>query len=273
MSKLYLAYGANLNKSGMRFRCPTARPLGAVMIEDCELVFRGVADVQYAPGKTVPCGLWLINQGDEDAMDRFEGVRGDKGMYYKQYIPIRRNGRWTKALIYKMLDDGVSPPGAGYAGSIRQGYSDFGIDPKFLDDAIKFAEQHTAHTAQTLDRRQRQRHSDQKRNYHRTLVKMPEEAAQNRAKLLKAKRQEHTRPVLRLTPSAQGFVSNNEAPRLAQNDGVYTGDRRLSRPVRDVSRGSLFPEEDYADARRHAFCNKCGTVHHFRGACPDFAGT
>jgi hypothetical protein len=249
MGKLYLAYGANLNKRAMKFRCPTARPLGKVMVKDCELVFRGVADLQYAPGKEAPCGLWLINKADEEAMDRFEGVRGDKGMYIKQWIPIRRHGRWTTALIYKMLDDGISPPGQGYAETIRQGYYDFGMNPAFLDGAIKFAVEHTAHSAQTLDRKERHRKAD--RDRHITLVKMTEEASTRRAELLKAKREEYQqRPVL-----------------------TYRMEPKVGNPIRDVERGSLFPEHDLADARRHAHCTKCGTVHHFRGACPDFFAT
>ena len=45
MTKLYLAYGSNLNKRQMASRCPTARPVGSAMIYGWELCFRGVADI------------------------------------------------------------------------------------------------------------------------------------------------------------------------------------------------------------------------------------
>ena len=44
-SKLYLAYGSNLNKRQMAVRCPDAKPVGAAMIYGWELCFRGVADI------------------------------------------------------------------------------------------------------------------------------------------------------------------------------------------------------------------------------------
>lgn len=37
MSKIYVAYGSNLNKEQMAYRCPTARFLGTGVIEDYEL--------------------------------------------------------------------------------------------------------------------------------------------------------------------------------------------------------------------------------------------
>ena len=62
MSKLYLAYGSNLNKKQMAVRCPTARPVGSAMIYGWELVFRGVADIVKSKDENmcVPVGLWEL---------------------------------------------------------------------------------------------------------------------------------------------------------------------------------------------------------------------
>ena len=78
MAKLYIAFGSNLSKRQMRQRCPTARPLGKFMLTEARLVFRGVADLEYAPGETVPCGLWSLYASDERALDGYEGVRVSK---------------------------------------------------------------------------------------------------------------------------------------------------------------------------------------------------
>ena len=41
MAKLYVAYGSNLNKEQMRYRCPTAKFVGTGIIEGYELQFKG----------------------------------------------------------------------------------------------------------------------------------------------------------------------------------------------------------------------------------------
>ena len=56
----YLAYGSNLNLEQMAHRCPTAKPVGPVVLKDYQLLFRGghggsVATVELFKGKTVPC--------------------------------------------------------------------------------------------------------------------------------------------------------------------------------------------------------------------------
>lgn len=38
---LYLAYGSNLNLEQMAYRCPTAKPVGQVVLKDYQLLFRG----------------------------------------------------------------------------------------------------------------------------------------------------------------------------------------------------------------------------------------
>ena len=43
MAKLYVAYGSNLNKEQMRYRCPTAKFVGTGIIEGYELQFKGSA--------------------------------------------------------------------------------------------------------------------------------------------------------------------------------------------------------------------------------------
>ena len=41
MAKLYVAYGSNLNREQMRYRCPTAKFVGTGIIEGYELQFKG----------------------------------------------------------------------------------------------------------------------------------------------------------------------------------------------------------------------------------------
>jgi len=179
MSKLYLAYGSNLNKRQMRMRCTTARPLGKLMLKNARLVFRGVADVEYSPNPEdkVPCGLWAINRGDERALDYYEGV--DNGMYYKEErITIKYLGRPRNVLMYLMTTDGVFPPSQGYVDAIRKGYKDFGLDEEALDQAIARSYVNKEPDNQTMTRRARQKRDPHPRN--RRLVTMPESVVQRR---------------------------------------------------------------------------------------------
>jgi len=180
MPKLYLAYGSNLNKRQMRFRCPTARPLGKVMLADAKLVFRGCADIAYSPGDVAPCGLWQIGPEDERNLDAYEGVAG--GLYFKEYVELRRKGKPhpQPALIYVMLTDGIYPPSQNYANSIREGYANFGLDTAFLDRAIEESYDEKNPDHQTRQRRERQRRDHK----HRNLVRMPESVAMRRLQLM-----------------------------------------------------------------------------------------
>ena len=44
--KLYGAYGSNLNLKQMHIRCPNAKPVCSFYLENFNLVFKGVADLE-----------------------------------------------------------------------------------------------------------------------------------------------------------------------------------------------------------------------------------
>lgn len=67
-TKLYAAYGSNLNHAQMRERCPDAKYLGASTLKNHNLIFCGQPDHSFATiesmaGKEVPIGLWEISAG------------------------------------------------------------------------------------------------------------------------------------------------------------------------------------------------------------------
>lgn len=130
MSKLYMAYGSNLNKDQMRYRCPTARAVGSAMIYGHELVFRGVADIMKSkdPNMYIPVGIWEIQPEDEASLDIYEG-------YPRLYGKINVCGIMT----YQMHTDRIATPSTSYFNSILEGYRDFGLDTNFLYDAAGWA--------------------------------------------------------------------------------------------------------------------------------------
>tara|TARA_R100000734_G_C3314398_1_gene105989 strand:+ start:546 stop:983 length:438 start_codon:yes stop_codon:yes gene_type:complete len=127
MKKLYFAYGSNLNKGQMKYRCPYARPVGKVSLFGYELVFRGVADIKKTnnPENRIEGGLWEITERCEKALDIYEGVASEL------YKKITIGG----ILTYKMTRGLEQSPSINYFDIILEGYHDFGLDTTWLYDA------------------------------------------------------------------------------------------------------------------------------------------
>lgn len=149
---LYWAYGSNLNVRQMARRCPKATKFGPMMVKDCALVFRGVADVTMRDGYNTPGGLWTITTDCERALDQYEGVASK--LYLKRYFsPTLDDGKKYTCLFYQMrAKDGIMPPTAEYMGTIVQGYKDFGLDTAPLQAALEESWHSKDITEQMLER-------------------------------------------------------------------------------------------------------------------------
>jgi hypothetical protein len=134
---IYMAYGSNLNKRQMAIRCPDAKCLGWTLIPDYRLVFRGVADMIEAPGEYCPIGLWKITTKCETSLDRYEGY---PTLYGKKYLRNKDSG--ITYMFYAMNEYDLSMPSQIYLESIRQGYEDFGINKKYLTEALDFTSEY-----------------------------------------------------------------------------------------------------------------------------------
>lgn len=97
-SKLYFAYGSNLNEADLQewaleqnVSLGAMKPLGRAWLPDHRLVFSlhsqrrqgGVLDVEPATGHVVPGVLFEMDETAWDAIDRKEGVRTTKGGYQR----------------------------------------------------------------------------------------------------------------------------------------------------------------------------------------------
>ena len=144
--RLYIAYGSNLNKEQMNYRCPTAEPIAVATLKDHQLVFQGHpygahANVIPAEGKEVPVAIWEITARDEANLDRYEGVAG--GYYTKEYVEIDVNGEMKEALIYIMRPNPYGNPSDGYLATIADGYVDFDLPIRVLNEAVIHAHENT----------------------------------------------------------------------------------------------------------------------------------
>jgi gamma-glutamylcyclotransferase (GGCT)/AIG2-like uncharacterized protein YtfP len=144
--KLYIAYGSNLNREQMAFRCRGARPVAKSWLHDYRLVFQGRkfgahANVIPEAGQDVPVVVWEIDRFDEMALDRYEGVKG--GYYTKETMTVEVDGKMREALIYIMSPNPYGIPDDFYLETIALGYKDFNLDVRILNDAVKHAHRHT----------------------------------------------------------------------------------------------------------------------------------
>ena len=120
MTKLYFAYGMNLNHEHMAKACPTAVPIGPRKIQGYRLVFRQYADiVESHPDDYVMGGCWEIDDIAEASLDFIEG-----------YPLLYRKITVDDMLVYQMNDFGYceEKPAQRYLSMIREGLADFGYD-------------------------------------------------------------------------------------------------------------------------------------------------
>nr|WP_042357495.1 gamma-glutamylcyclotransferase family protein [Bacillus rubiinfantis] len=137
-SKLYLAYGSNLNLEQMANRCPTAKVVGASQINDHRLLFRGahagaVATIEPFKGNNVPVLVWEITPADEAALDRYEGW---PFLYRKETVKVKLDGKTVKAMVY-IMNDGrpLGQPSCYYYSTILEGYKSACFDVEILRKA------------------------------------------------------------------------------------------------------------------------------------------
>lgn len=144
---LYFAYGANLNKKDMAHRCPGAKPIGAATLKDHRLTFRGVADIEAAPGETVHGAVWVIDDQHLARLDRFEGC---PNFYTREWVEVTTAnhpyateqekhipGTTLKCLVYTMVGkDHTNPPTTPYFNAIAEGYTDFNLPHSALTQAL-----------------------------------------------------------------------------------------------------------------------------------------
>lgn len=150
--KLYFAYGSNINLEQMEYRCPAAKAVGPVILENYELLFRGntrgngVATIAPREGSKVHGLLWWITPACEQSLDFYEGY---PRLYEKEQVTVRDDkGRQFTVMAYVMTGDErwMSPtmPSAFYYRGIQDGYRQNGLPVEGLKKAWE-------HCAQEVD--------------------------------------------------------------------------------------------------------------------------
>lgn len=145
--KLYIAYGSNLHRGQMAYRCPDAKVVGKAEISGYRLTFRGssmcaVATIEPSPEHSVPVLLWEISPGDEQHLDVYEGW---PRFYEKQDFPVEIGGEEVRTMAYVMTPGHeLGMPSAAYLNIIMEGYRQAGFEFDPLMEALEYSEAQTA---------------------------------------------------------------------------------------------------------------------------------
>jgi gamma-glutamylcyclotransferase (GGCT)/AIG2-like uncharacterized protein YtfP len=135
-NKLYFAYGMNTNRDEMAYRCPTAKPIGAAILDDYRLEFKSFATIvprTVSDWDHVQGVLWNITDSDEAALDILEGY---PEFYQKTQVVVTRNGMEYIAMTYIMNPRQQNyPPSDGYYSMVSEGYQQFGLSQQQLLEA------------------------------------------------------------------------------------------------------------------------------------------
>lgn len=153
MLKLYIIYGRNLNKERMHRLCQTANPIAVATLKDHQLVFQGRthgahANVIPANGQEVPVVIWELSEEEEIRMDVDQGI--GYGRCKKERVDIEVNGEMLQALIYVTDPGPYGVPTDRYLRHMADGYRDFGLPIKILNDAISHAYENTVTNESTF---------------------------------------------------------------------------------------------------------------------------
>lgn len=139
MSKLYVAYGSNLNLAQMACRCPTAKIYGTGLLNNWELIFRGsrtgfYATIRKKMGEFIPVVVWKIQDEDEHSLDIYEGY---PTFYFKKNVMVNLSQGKRKAMVYIMDSSSIpGTPSDEYVTTIRQGYEDNELNMEYLEKAL-----------------------------------------------------------------------------------------------------------------------------------------
>ena len=141
MLKLYAIYGRHLSKDHMQRYCPTANPMAVATLKDYQLVFQSredgpgaVANVVPAEGQEVPVVIWEISEQDERFLDIDQGI--GPGLRTKERVCIEVNGKTLQALMYVMDPGPYGVPSDRYLRPMVEGYREFDLPVKALNDAL-----------------------------------------------------------------------------------------------------------------------------------------
>jgi len=156
------AYGSNLDFDQMKRRCPSARVVGVAALLGFRLAFAGrsarwrgaVATVIKSPDNLVAGVIYEVNFRDLLRLDGFEGA---PRVYVRQPTFVRVLGTDLDVEVDTyVLDRRFGSPSREYVKTIARGFKRFGLDKKWLYNAVRFSRRRAARQVEIEERNARE---------------------------------------------------------------------------------------------------------------------
>jgi gamma-glutamylcyclotransferase (GGCT)/AIG2-like uncharacterized protein YtfP len=137
---LYFAYGTNMDRAGMRRRCPGAAALGTGILVGWRLfVMRaGYVSIARAPAARVHGVLWRLGARDLAVLDRYEGV--DAGLYRRAALRVTARGRIASAEVYIGCSEAPGRARPGHLAAVLAAGQSWNLPADYLDEVRRWAE-------------------------------------------------------------------------------------------------------------------------------------
>lgn len=135
-TRLYLAYGSNMNRNQMKERCEGASFVGTTYLHGWELTIPFYANIEKNSNEKTPAVIWEISAKDEEILNGYEGY---PRMYNKKEVIIEVNNIEMTSMVYIMTDEykkSNKSAREGYIEGIIDGYVDAGFDVADLYESV-----------------------------------------------------------------------------------------------------------------------------------------
>lgn len=145
MSRLYFAYGSNMDPRQMRVRCPNAQRVGTATLPGYRFVInrRGVATIERHCRSSVMGVVWKLSRECERTLDLHEGVLW--GFYRKETVEVCADqGESLRVLVYidPIRERGFPRP--GYMEKVLLGARRANIQDENFRAFFRWARRHAA---------------------------------------------------------------------------------------------------------------------------------
>lgn len=152
----YFAYGSNLDLVQMKERGINVKGSEKAVLPGWRLAFTiysepwggGVADIVPSPGEKVVGVVYTIDKESVKNLDHYEGRQVvddmERGMYRRQYMPVKVNEKWKTVLTY-VVNRTVGykrevdlKPSKEYLDTIISGARKHGLDERYIEKIETF---------------------------------------------------------------------------------------------------------------------------------------
>jgi gamma-glutamylcyclotransferase (GGCT)/AIG2-like uncharacterized protein YtfP len=136
---LHFAYGSNMNRLMMGWRCPTATLVGRAVLPGYRFIImrHGMATLVPAQGGVVHGVLWRLRPRDLAALNAYENIEG--GLYRTVTLVVVADRRRVPALVYLANNTERGRPKSGYMHVVTAAARDAGLPSNYIRGLARIA--------------------------------------------------------------------------------------------------------------------------------------